>query len=357
MSSISSKKSSATTRSSVKKNPSPSLKNDNKNDKIVIIDFGSQYTQVIARRVRECHVFSEILPHTTKASLLAKDSTIRGIILSGGPASVYEKKAPTLDPGIYELGVPILGICYGMQLIVHDLGGVVARSDCREYGSGSLTLKGATPLFKKIKKKLTVWNSHGDRIEKLPQGFSPLGYTENSPHAVIGDTHRNIYGLQFHPEVAHTEGGKAILQNFLYEICGSEATWTMGSFIERSCEQIRTQVGKGSVILGLSGGVDSSVAAALLHRALGDQLNCIFVDNGLLRAGEGEAVRELFERNFNIRLKVIRAEKRFLKRLQGVTDPEKKRKIIGNEFIRVFEKTAKSLKRLKVFRLGIIRLP
>ncbi|MFZ4115881.1 MAG: glutamine-hydrolyzing GMP synthase [Chthoniobacterales bacterium] len=340
MPSISSKKSSLVTRSS-----GPQTSPSAPNDKIVIIDFGSQYTQVIARRVRECHVFSEILPHTTAASLLAKDPTIRGIILSGGPASVYAKKAPTLDPGIYELGVPVLGICYGMQLIVHDLGGVVARSDCREYGSGVLTLKSTTPLFKKIKKKLTVWNSHGDRIEKLPKGFSPLGSTENSPHAVIGDTHRNIYGLQFHPEVAHTEGGKAILQNFLYEICGSQATWTMDSFIERSCEQIRNQVGKGSVILGLSGGVDSSVAAALLHRALGDQLTCIFVDNGLLRAGECKVVQELFERNFNMRLKVIRAEKSFLKKLQGVTDPEKKRKIIGNEFIRVFEKVAKALRR------------
>ncbi len=313
-------------------------------EKVVIIDFGSQYTQVIARRVRESHVFSEVLPHTTSASLLAEDSTLRGIILSGGPASVYSKKAPLLDVGIYELGIPILGICYGMQLIVHDLGGTVARSACREYGSGVLTLKGRSPLFEKVKPKLTVWNSHGDRIEKLPPGFSVLGSTANSPYAAIGEKKRHLYGLQFHPEVAHTEEGRVILENFLFKICGAQATWTMDSFVEQSCEKIQNQVGNHSVILGLSGGVDSSVTAALLHRALGDQLTCIFVDHGLLRAGEGEAVREIFEKNFNMRLKVIRAQKRFLARLQGVTDPEEKRKIIGREFVRVFEEAAEALK-------------
>ncbi len=313
------------------------------NDKIVIIDFGSQYTQVIARRIRECHVFSEILPHTTKASTLAADPTIRGIILSGGPASVYAASAPGLDKAIYKLKLPILGICYGMQLIARDLGGKVARSTHREYGSGQLMLETASPLFKKLKKKCDVWNSHGDRIEKLPKGFSALGWTENSPHAVIGDPHRHIYGLQFHPEVAHTEQGKEMLQNFLYEICGATPSWTMGSFIEGSCEAIRKQVGAGRVILGLSGGVDSSVAAALLHKAIGDQLTCIFVDNGLLRSGECKAVRDLFERNFKIRLHVVHAEKRFLSKLQGVRDPEKKRKIIGKEFIKVFEESAKKL--------------
>lgn len=320
-----------------------SISQSQTNDKIIIIDFGSQYTQVIARRVRECHVFSEILPYSTKASLLAKDSTIRGIILSGGPASVYAKKAPTLDPSIYQLGVPILGICYGMQLIARDLGGTVARSNSREYGSGQLTLKGTSPLFKKIKKKFTVWNSHGDRIEQLPSGFSVLGHTENSPHAIIGDPKRNIYGLQFHPEVAHTDQGKEILQNFLHNICRCAPTWTMGSFIERSCEEIRAQVGSGRVILGLSGGVDSSVAAALLHRAVGDQLTCIFVDNGLLREGERSGVCDLFARHFKIRLKVVRAKKQFLAKLHGVSDPEKKRKIIGKEFIHAFEEAAKTL--------------
>ncbi len=313
------------------------------NEKIIIIDFGSQYTQVIARRVRECHVFSEILPYSTKASLLAKDPTIRGIILSGGPASVYAKKAPTLDAAIYELGIPILGICYGMQLIARDLGGTVARSESREYGSGQLSLKGATPLFKKIKKKFIVWNSHSDRIEKLPHGFSVFGHTENSPHAVIGDLKRNIYGLQFHPEVAHSDQGKEILQNFLHTICRCQSTWTMDSFIERSCEKIRAQVGTGRVILGLSGGVDSSVTAALLHRAIGDQLTCIFVDNGLLREGERTGVRDLFARHFKIRLKVVKAKKEFLTKLEGVSDPEKKRKIIGKEFIHTFEEAAKTL--------------
>jgi len=245
-----------------------------------------------------------------------------------------------LDTAIYKMGVPILGICYGMQLMTRDLGGVVARSQCREYGSGELTLSGKASLFKKIKKKITVWNSHGDRIEKLPKGFSVFGSTENSPNAVIGDLQRNIYGLQFHPEVAHTEGGKEILQNFLHAICECTPMWRMDSFIERSCEQIRAQVGRGRVILGLSGGVDSSVAAALLYRAIGDQLTCIFVDNGLLRSGECHGVTDLFSRHFKIRLKVVRAKKQFLTKLQGVSDPEKKRKIIGKEFIHVFEEAA-----------------
>lgn len=322
--------------------PSP----EKEHSKIVIIDFGSQYTQVIARRVRECHVFSEILPHTTKASTLAADKTIRGIIFSGGPASVYAAQAPQVDKDLYNLGLPLLGICYGMQLLTRDLGGVVARSTHREYGHGQLLMKATSPLFKNLGglgKKLDVWNSHGDRIEKLPEGFCALGTTENSPHAVIGDLKRQIYGLQFHPEVAHTPKGKMLLENFLYDVCGCSADWTMGSFIDQACAQIRAQVGESRVILGLSGGVDSSVAAALIHKAIGDQLTCIFVDNGLLRAGEREGVKNLFERNFKIRLEIIDAEKGFLKKLRGVSDPEKKRKIIGKKFIRVFEKTAEAL--------------
>jgi len=313
--------------------------------KIVILDFGSQYTQVIARRVRECSVFSEILPHTTKAKEIAADGTVRGIILSGGPASVYAPKAPKVDPAIYELGVPILGICYGMQLLTRDLGGTVARSTHREYGKGVLATSGASPLFKGLSKKLDVWNSHGDRIEKLPEGFSAIGQTENAPHAVIADAKRKIYGMQFHPEVHHTPKGKAIIENFLHGICGCANDWTMGSFIERICTQIREQVGDGRVILGLSGGVDSSVAAALIHKAIGDQLTCIFVDNGLLRSGERDAVGQLFGRNFKIDLKIVDGTKRFLGKLKGVTDPEKKRKIIGTEFIRVFEQAALDLKK------------
>ena len=211
--------------------------------KIVILDFGSQYTQVIARRVRECRVFSEILPHTTKASEISADGTVRGIILSGGPASVYAPKAPKVDPAIYDLGLPILGICYGMQLLSRDLGGTVARSTHREYGKGVLSTIGASPLFKGLPKKLDVWNSHGDRVEKLPRGFAAIGTTENAPHAVIADAKRKINGMQFHPEVHHTPKGKAILRNFLHGICGCKSDWTMGSFIDRICSQIREQVG------------------------------------------------------------------------------------------------------------------
>jgi GMP synthase (glutamine-hydrolysing) len=300
---------------------------------------------VIARRVRECRVFSEIVPHTTKAAEIMADGTVKGIILSGGPASVYAPKAPKVDPAIYELGLPILGICYGMQLLSRDLGGSVARSTHREYGKGVLATIGSSPLFKGLPKKLDVWNSHGDRVEKLPKGFIAIGTTENAPHAVIADAKRKIYGMQFHPEVHHTPKGKAILQNFLHAICGCKSDWTMGSFIERICAQIRQQVGDGRVILGLSGGVDSSVAAALIHKAIGDQLTCIFVDNGLLRFGERDAVDKLFGRNFKIRLKIVDGTKRFLGGLKGVTDPEKKRKIIGAEFIRIFEQAAEDLRK------------
>jgi GMP synthase (glutamine-hydrolysing) len=313
-------------------------------DKILILDFGSQYTQVIARRVRECQVFSEIIPYTTKASAIAKLKP-SGIILSGGPASVYAPKAPQVDRKIYDLGIPVLGICYGMQLIAHGLGGKVERSTEREYGPGKLKGDAKCALFHKLPATLEVWNSHGDKITKLPAGFRPLGRTENSPHAVIGDTKRNIYGLQFHPEVVHTPRGSEIIANFVHRICGCKSNWTMESFIERTCREIREQVGDGKVILGLSGGVDSSVAAALIHKAIGDQLTCIFVDNGLLRANETKAVEKLFAGEFRIRMQTVDASKQFLTKLKGVTDPERKRKIIGNEFIKVFEAAAKDLKK------------
>ncbi len=311
--------------------------------KIVILDFGSQYTQVIARRVRECLVYSEIRPHTTTAAEL-RSLGANGIILSGGPSSVYAKGAPKLDKKILGLGLPVLGICYGLQLIAHHLGGRVERSAHREYGPGTLTASKGCALFTKLPAKLEVWNSHGDKLTALPTGFTPMGTTENSPHAVIGDPTRHIYGLQFHPEVVHTPRGKDILANFVHRVCGARPDWTMGSFIERSCEAIRAQVGEDRVILGLSGGVDSSVAAALLHRAIGRQLTCIFVDNGLIRKGEREAVEKLFAGHFKIKLRVVDAAKRFLTRLKGVTDPEKKRKIIGAEFIKVFEQSARELK-------------
>ena len=313
-------------------------------EKILILDFGSQYTQVIARRVRECRVYSEILPFRTKASEIKKLRP-SGIILSGGPASVYAAKAPQVDKKIYDLGIPVLGICYGMQLIAHGLGGKVERSAAREYGPGQLQGDPKCALFDKLPATLEVWNSHGDKITKLPAGFRPLGKTENSPHAVIGDTKRHIYGLQFHPEVVHTPRGKEILANFVHHICGCTSNWTMESFIDRTCREIREQVGEGRVILGLSGGVDSSVAAVLLHKAIGDRLTCIFVNNGLLRANEATAVEKLFSREFRIRMKTVDASEQFLKKLKGVTDPERKRKIIGNEFIKVFEKAARDLKK------------
>ncbi len=309
--------------------------------KIVILDFGSQYTQVIARRVRECHVYSEILPHTTSASEL-KHSGARGIILSGGPASVYAKGAPRVDRGIYRLGLPILGICYGMQLLARDLDGAVQPSEEREFGSGRFTITRTSPLFAGLPKTLDVWNSHGDKVTRLPAGFVAVGATENSKSAAIADTRRKFYGLQFHPEVSHTPRGSEVIENFVMGICGCRADWTPGSFIERTCAEIREQVGEDRVVLGLSGGVDSSVAAALLHRAIGSQLTCIFVDNGLLRAGERVWVREIFGKHFHLDLRVVDASASFLGKLRGVTDPERKRKIIGREFIRVFEKAAKS---------------
>ncbi len=318
--------------------PSPS--------RIVILDFGSQYTQVIARRIRECQVFSQILPHDTPAKKIAELKP-NGIILSGSPASVYTKKAPQPDLGVFDLGLPILGICYGVQLMAHHLGGKVEHSPHREYGSGLLHLSGDCPLFHGLPEVLDIWNSHGDRITKLPRGFRAIGKTDNSPFAVVEQPKKRFYGLQFHPEVVHTPRGKDILSNFVFQICGAKMDWTMGSFIDQTCAEIRQQVGDAHVILGLSGGVDSSVAAALLHKAIGDQLTCVFVNNGLLRSNEAETVQRVFGDNFHVKLKYVDATSRFLKGLKGVTDPEKKRKIIGNEFIRVFDDAVISLSRGK----------
>ncbi len=310
--------------------------------KIIILDFGSQYTQVIARRVRQCNVYSEILPHTTTAAQL-KGNGAQGIIFSGGPASVYGRGAPKVDRRIYQLGLPILGICYGMQLLARDLGGAVEPSGEREYGPGRLTIARKSKLFSGLPKSLDVWNSHGDKVTKLPPGFAAVGTTENSKAAAVADAKRNFYGLQFHPEVSHTPRGSEVIENFVIGICGARPDWTPESFIDLSCEEIRAQVGQDRVVLGLSGGVDSSVAAALLHKAIGDQLTCIFVDNGLLRAGERAGVRELFGKHFRMDLQVVNASARFLSKLRGVTDPERKRKIIGKEFVGVFEEAAKAL--------------
>ena len=310
--------------------------------RIVILDFGSQYTQVIARRIRECQVYSQIVPFHTSAKEIAKLNP-RGIILSGGPSSVYGKKAPHPDKAIFDLGVPVLGICYGVQLMAHFLGGKVEHSTHREYGPGQLQVKEACPLFEGLGETVDIWNSHGDKVTKMPKGFVSVGKTDNAPYAAIENAKKRFYGLQFHPEVVHTPRGREIIENFVHGICGCGSDWTMGSFIEETCEQIRAQVGTDHVILGLSGGVDSSVAAALLHKAIGDQLTCVFVNNGLLRANEAEAVQRLFRDNFHIKLKYVDASARFLKKLKGVTDPERKRKIIGNEFIRVFDDAVVSL--------------
>ena len=309
---------------------------------IAVIDFGSQYTQVIARRIRECQVYSKIYHFTAPAEQFRQDGVI-GIILSGGPSSVLAPDAPRPDPGIFELGVPVLGICYGIQLFGHLLGGTTAKSDHREYGHGTLAIKRPGRLFAGLPRKLRVWNSHGDRVTKLPPGFKAIGVTENSPFAAIEDRKRNFFGIQFHPEVFHTERGVDVIRNFLVGVCGARQDWSMKNFIAQAVADIRTTVGSGRVILGLSGGVDSSVAAALIHQAIGPQLTCVFVDNGLLRQGEREAVVELYKKHFQIDLRVADAASLFLRRLKGVDDPEQKRKIIGRTFIEVFERSLKSI--------------
>jgi len=309
---------------------------------IAVIDFGSQYTQVIARRIRECQVYSKIYHYSTPAEQLRADGVV-GIILSGGPSSVFSPKAPMPDQALFTLGVPVLGICYGIQLMGRLLGGKVAKSDHREYGHGTLTIRKPGRLFARLPKKLKVWNSHGDRLIKLPPGFTAIGTTDNSEFAVIEDLKRNFYGIQFHPEVFHTERGVDVVRNFLVGVCRARQDWTTADFIRKSVADIRAVVGKSRVLLGLSGGVDSSVAAALIHKAIGRQLTCVFVDNGLLREGERAQVESLYARNFKIDVRVVDASALFLRRLKGVTDPEQKRKIIGRTFVEVFEKSLKSI--------------
>jgi GMP synthase (glutamine-hydrolysing) len=304
--------------------------------KILILDFGSQYTQVIARRIRECQVYSEIVRCDIGADEVEQRRP-NGIILSGGPASVYDERAPEIDPRIFSLGIPVLGICYGLMLMAKHLGGQVEFTGRREFGAGTLHLTNGSQLFDGLGDAIDVWNSHGDEVTVLPTGFRTAARTENSNFAAIEHAEKKLYGLQFHPEVAHTPRGKEILQNFIFHICHCSMDWTMGSFIEEACARVREQVGREKVVLGLSGGVDSSVVAALLHKAIGDQLTCIFVNNGLLRENEEEMVQRVFGENFHIKLKYVDASERFLRLLKGVTDPEQKRKIVGCEFIRVFE--------------------
>ena len=320
---------------------------------IAVLDFGSQYTQVIARRIRECSVYSRVFNFNVKPAELRK-ANVCGIILSGGPASVLGKDAIFPDKGIFKMGVPILGICYGLQVMGKILGGKVAKSDRREYGAGKLSFKSCGELLAGLKSPQAVWNSHGDRLEKLPQGFRAVAATDNSKFAVVEDSKRKFYGLQFHPEVVHTPNGKKILENFLYRICGCKGDWKMSTYAEQLIQEIREQVGDKRVILGLSGGVDSSVVAALVHKAIGKQLTCVFVDNGLMRLNERKQVEKVFRSHFKMNLKVADASKRFLKALKGVTDPERKRKIIGRVFVRVFEAAIKSAGQAEFLAQGTI---
>src|SRR5436190_2084086 len=291
--------------------------------RILTLDFGSQYTQVIARRIRELQVYSEIVRFDTPAAEIAKLKP-SGLLLACVPASVYDKDAPQLNPELFSLGIPVLGICYGLRLMAHHLGGQVVFTGRREYGAGTLHIANGSQLLGGLGPQIDVWNSHGDEVTALPKGFRAAGRTESSNFAAVEDPERKLYGLQFHPEVGHTPRGKEILQNFVYHICHCTMDWTMGSFIEEACQRVRAQVGDNKVVLGLSGGVDSSVVAALLHKAIGDQLTCIFVNNGLLRAREEEVVQRVFGENFHSKLKYVDASDRFLSLLKGVIDPEKK---------------------------------
>ncbi len=320
---------------------------------VVVLDFGAQYSKLIARRVREASVFSLIVPYNLPLSEL-KAMQPAGIIFSGGPASVHAKGAPLPDPGVFDLGVPILGICYGVQLFAHMLGGKVERSDRREYGIAHLEHTDQSGFFDGVDEKTQVWMSHGDAISVMPPGFEVIGRTENCPYAAIVKPESKLFGVQFHPEVVHTPQGTRILSNFVHKVCGCASNWNMGSFVDLAIESIRTAVGEKRVLLGLSGGVDSSVAAMLIHRAVGDRLTCVFVNNGLLRKGEPELVQQVFRDNFHIDLRYVDAEERFLNALEGISEPEEKRKIIGKLFVEVFEEEARTLGHMDFLAQGTL---
>ena len=326
-------------------------------EKILILDFGSQYTQLIARRVREAKVYSELHPWDMSETAI-REFDPSGIILSGGPNSVYEHETPKAPPVVFELGVPVLGICYGMQTMAAQLGGTVETGDVREFGYAEVLTSGDSALLRDIEDKpngvLDVWMSHGDKVTGLPPGFHVIAHNDSTPIAGMADEQRRFYALQFHPEVTHTHQGKAILSRFVHEICGCGQSWTMPHYIDEAVAQIRAQVGDEEVILGLSGGVDSSVAAALLHRAIGDQLTCIFVDNGLLRLGEAQQVMATFAENLGVKVDHVDASAEFLGHLTGVNDPEAKRKIIGREFVEVFQREAKRMPKAKWLAQGTI---
>jgi len=309
---------------------------NNQHEMIVVLDFGGQYNQLIARRIRDLGVYSELLPFNTSADKL-RELAPKGIVFSGGPASVYAEGAPKVDPAVYELGVPIFGICYGMQLITHQQGGKVEPAHKREYGKSDIDFAEGSALVEGLASRQTVWMSHGDHVTELPAGFRIDASTEHAPVAAMSDPERRFYAVQFHPEVRHSVHGNEMISNFLFKVCGCKGDWTMGSFIDDMVAEIRQEVGDKKVLCALSGGVDSSVVAVLIHKAIGDQLTCMFIDHGLLRKGEAESVMETFVGKFGMNVVKIDASERFLGNLKGVEDPEKKRKIIGNDFIRVFE--------------------
>jgi len=322
-------------------------------EKILVLDFGSQYTQLIARRIRESKVYSEIFPYNATIDKIRKFEP-KGIVLSGGPSSVYDQKAPMPERAVFDLGIPVLGICYGMQLMAYLLGGQVSKARKREYGKAELKITGKSGLFDRMPSKTNVWMSHGDRIEKCPERFTPIAHTVNSPVAAMSDSRRKFYALQFHPEVVHTPLGVKIIRNFLFAICGCKPSWTMKSFIETATQEIREKVGKKHVVCGISGGVDSTVTAVLVHKAIGDQLTCIFVDNGVLRTGEAKKVEKTLKKYFHMSIDCVDASERFLKKLSKIIDPEKKRKVIGNEFIRVFEEEARKIKGVQFLAQGTL---
>ena len=322
-------------------------------DVILVLDFGSQYTQLIARRIRENKVFSKIVPFNISIEEIKKINP-KGIVLSGGPLNAYEEGAPLPDPEIFDLKVPILGICYGMQLIAHMFGGKVKKSKEREFGRAELFVDSNKDLFSNLPTNLTCWMSHSDMIKSLPKGYVSLAHTLNSSYAAIANRQKKIFAVQFHPEVVHTQRGDQILVNFVQQICGALPRWTMGKFIDQSVKKIKEQVGKKKVVLGLSGGVDSSVAAALIHKAVGKKLYCIFVNNGLLRKKEVDVVQKTFKTNFKMNLTVVDAEARFLQRLKNIEDPELKRKIIGDEFVKVFQEAAKRIKNVEFLAQGTL---
>ena len=309
---------------------------------IVILDFGSQYSELIARRIRETQVYSEVISYRTTAEQLRQINP-KGIILSGGPNSVYSDYAPHCDPEIWQLGIPVLGVCYGMQLMVNQLGGEVLKAERGEYGKASLYIDDPTDLLTNVEEATTMWMSHGDSVKTMPPGFELLAHTDNTPCAAIADHQKKLYGVQFHPEVVHSQGGLALIRNFVYHICDCEPTWTTAAFVEESIREIRARVGDKRVLLALSGGVDSSTLAFLLYKAIGEQLTCVFIDQGFMRKLEPERLLKLFKEQFHIPVEYVSARQRFISAIAGVTDPEEKRRIIGHEFISVFEETSKEL--------------